>query len=80
MDDPTDSDHFIGDQLLHTDWNPHNVLVPRPARLVDWARTAYGAGWIDPGLWVVWLIASGHTIEQAEHVATQHPAWAEAGS
>lgn len=74
-----DADLFTGDQLLHTDWNPHNVLVVDDrARLVDWAWAARGAGWIDPALWVIWLVATGHTADQAERMAARHTALADA--
>ncbi|MEU6347217.1 aminoglycoside phosphotransferase [Streptomyces sp. NPDC046977] len=72
-------DLFAGEQLLHTDWNPHNVLIADGrARLVDWAWAARGAAWIDPALWVIWLIASGHTPEQAERLAAECTAFADA--
>ncbi|MFB7293290.1 aminoglycoside phosphotransferase [Actinacidiphila glaucinigra] len=74
-----DAERFAGDQLLHTDWNLHNVLVVDDrARLVDWAWAARGAGWIDPALWVIWLIASGHTADQAERMTRWHTALADA--
>ncbi|MEU0184173.1 aminoglycoside phosphotransferase [Streptomyces sp. NPDC006207] len=74
-----DAEQFAGDQLLHTDWNPHNVLVVDDrARLVDWAWAARGAGWIDPALWVIWLIASGHTADEAERMTLRHTMLADA--
>ncbi|MDQ3763145.1 MAG: aminoglycoside phosphotransferase [Actinomycetota bacterium] len=66
---------FAGDHLLHTEWNPGNVLVNDAAHLVDWAWATRGAGWIDPACWVVWLVASGHSPQAAEDWATQIPAW-----
>ncbi|SNR81574.1 protein kinase family protein [Actinacidiphila glaucinigra] len=69
---------FHGDRLLHTDWNPHNVLIAGRARIVDWAWAAQGAGWIDPALWAIWLIACGHTPEGAERSAAGHAAFADA--
>ncbi|MFD8789332.1 aminoglycoside phosphotransferase [Streptomyces vinaceus] len=76
----TTSDWFSGDALLHTDWFPANVLVKSDgtARLVDWAWASTGAAWIDPALWVVWLIKAGHSPEEAEEWARQVPAFAEA--
>lgn len=71
-----DAELFTGDRLLHTDWNPHNVLIAGRARLVDWAWAARGAGWIDPALWAIWLIASAP--EQAEQLSAEHPAFAAA--
>lgn len=76
VEDPDETGLFAGSHLLHTDWNPHNVLiVDGMARLVDWAWASRGASWIDPALWVIWLIASGHSVNSAESLAGQHPAW-----
>ncbi|MBC9728088.1 aminoglycoside phosphotransferase [Streptomyces sp. TRM68367] len=66
---------FAGDALCHTDWFPTNVLITGRAVVVDWAWASRGAGWIDPALWVVWLINSGHTPAQAEQWAARFPAW-----
>lgn len=76
VDDPADLAWFAGDSLLHTEWNPHNVLMTgEHARFVDWGWASIGAAWIDPALWLLWLIAHGHTCEQAEEAAAAHPAW-----
>ncbi|MFF1675699.1 aminoglycoside phosphotransferase [Streptomyces sp. NPDC058256] len=70
---------FAGERLLHTDWHDTNVLVTGgQALLVDWAWASRGAGWIDPALWVIWLISAGHTAPQAEACAAALPAWTEA--
>lgn len=67
---------FAGNALLHTDWNNTNALVHDDrALLVDWAWASRGAAWIDPALWLIWLVAGGHTPEQAEHRAATIPAW-----
>lgn len=51
VDDLEEARRFDGEHLLHTDWNPHNVLViDGMARLVDWAWASRGASWIDPAL------------------------------
>ncbi|MFI7174712.1 aminoglycoside phosphotransferase [Streptomyces spororaveus] len=72
---------FAGTTLLHTDWFPTNVLVAGGrAALVDWAWASRGAAWIDPALWVVWLVKSGHTPEAAEGWAARVPAWNTAGT
>ncbi|MFE7857896.1 aminoglycoside phosphotransferase [Streptomyces sp. NPDC057403] len=79
VDDPADLAWFAGNHLLHTEWNPHNVLVTgHHARLVDWGWASTGALWIDPALWLLWLIAHGHTCQQAEQAAAAHPAWQQA--
>ena len=67
---------FRGDALLHTDLNPHNLLVAGPrVWAVDWAWPTRGAAFIDPALLVVQLIAAGHTPASAEQWASRTPAW-----
>lgn len=74
--EPDELHLFDGSALLHTEWNPANVLVhDGRARLVEWAWVSLGAAWIDPALWVLWLIAAGHDPEQAEFAASGHEAW-----
>ncbi|MFJ5037913.1 aminoglycoside phosphotransferase [Streptomyces parvulus] len=74
--DPADVQYFDGHSLLHTDWKPDNVLIVNgQARLVDWAWASSGAPWIDAALWVIWLIAAGHSPRDAEALAAHHPAW-----
>ncbi|MFI6662279.1 hypothetical protein ACIBL8_42985 [Streptomyces sp. NPDC050523] len=76
VDDPADLSWFAGDSLLHTEWNPHNVLVSGDRALfVAWGWASTGAAWIDPALWLLWLVAHGHTCDQAENAAAAHPAW-----
>ncbi|WP_131745268.1 aminoglycoside phosphotransferase [Frankia sp. Cppng1_Ct_nod] len=73
VDDPS---AFAGDYLLHTDYNPENVLVADRTHLVDWAWSTKGTGWIDPGCWVIWLMAAGdHSAESAEAWAARIPSW-----
>lgn len=67
--------HFKGDSLLHTDLNPHNVLISDRAYLVDWGWATVGARWLDAGYWIIWLIAQGHEPVDAEAVAETVPAW-----
>ena len=50
-------------------------MTDRGALFVDWGWASTGAAWIDPALWVLWLIAHGHTPGQAESEAAAHPAW-----
>ncbi|MYU25964.1 hypothetical protein [Streptomyces sp. SID8352] len=74
--DGSEAELFRGDSLLYTDINPHNLLVQgRRAWAVDWAWPTKGAGFIDPALLVLQLIAAGHTPASAEKWAAQLPAW-----
>jgi hypothetical protein len=66
---------FTGTGLLHTDWNPSNILVNDRAYLVDWAWPTKGADWIDPACLAVWLIACGHSPASAESWAEHIPSW-----
>lgn len=76
LDSPQDAEWLQGEQLLHTDYNPLNVLmVGRRALLVDWAWPTRGAGWVDPACLILRLIAGGHTPMQAERVVSVLPAW-----
>lgn len=55
-----------GEHLLHTDLNPHNILIAEHARIVDWAWPTLGAAWLDPACAALWLIAEGHPPPAAE--------------
>ncbi|ASO18688.1 hypothetical protein FHR81_000950 [Actinoalloteichus hoggarensis] len=68
---------LVGDALLHTDYNPENVLITSDgtARLIDWAWAARGAPWIDPCCLLLQMIADGHNPASAEHWASRTPAW-----
>lgn len=70
---------FGGRTLLHTDWMPYNVLIsPSRPYLIDWAWPTLGAPWMDPAYWLVRLVASGHTVRDAEQYAAQVPGYADA--
>ncbi|MET8831036.1 protein kinase [Streptomyces sp. NPDC004610] len=70
---------FQGDALLHTDVNPSNLLVgERRLWLVDWSWPTRGAGFIDPAILALQLIASGHSPAEAESWAAQCKAWGRA--
>ncbi|WP_238490958.1 phosphotransferase family protein [Actinoplanes flavus] len=67
---------MAGTALLHTDLTAANLIVtPRGLRLVDWAMATRGAPWIELAMLVPWLIAAGHTAEQAEHWLSRNPVW-----
>jgi hypothetical protein len=77
VDSPGDVELLGGNTLLHTDYNPENVLITTSgsARLIDWAWPGRGAAWIDPCVLIVRLIAAGHTPEQAEGCVANVPVW-----
>lgn len=75
LDDPAELEMFAGDALLHTDYNPCNVLISHKARLIDWAWPTRGAAWIDPACLIVRLMAAGHTAADAEGWARRVPSW-----
>jgi hypothetical protein len=75
-DDPRDLNWLDGDRLLHTDWNPLNVLITSGrGLLIDWAWPTRGAGWIDPACLIIRLIATGHTPQTAEATVRDVAAW-----
>jgi hypothetical protein len=82
IDDPANRELLKGGALLHTDFNPLNILITpdNTAHIVDWAWPTLGAAWIDPACLVLRLMAAGHTPKQAEQWADQHPAWRAAAS
>lgn len=74
-----DTELLTGDHLLHTDLNPHNILVTETeTRIVDWSWPTLGAAWLDTACAALWLIAEGHSPAAAESWASQVEAWAEA--
>ncbi|TYK43282.1 aminoglycoside phosphotransferase [Actinomadura decatromicini] len=79
VDDSLDLALLDGDRLLHTDYNPLNILMAEGrALLVDWAWPTRGAGWIDPACLVLRIMSYGHTAEQAEAVVADLSAWRQA--
>jgi len=65
---------LAGDHLLHTDLNPHNILITNTGpRIVDWSWPTLGATWIDTACAALWLIAEGHTPGNAESWAAGVP-------
>lgn len=79
IDDPAARKLLAGDTILHTDYNPANILITRDgAAIIDWAWPTRGAAWIDPACLIPRLIACGHDPANAEDVARQCPAWQQA--
>jgi hypothetical protein len=74
-----DATLLAGDHLLHTDLNPHNILITDAGpRIVDWSWPTLGAAWIDTACAALWLIAEGHSPADAESWAAHVTVWAEA--
>jgi hypothetical protein len=79
VDDPGELEIFRGTTLQHTDWIPHNVLIsPDRPYLIDWAWPTLGAAWMDPAYFLIRLMASGYSAEDAESFAAQIPDFAKA--
>ncbi|MBB5153699.1 aminoglycoside phosphotransferase [Saccharopolyspora phatthalungensis] len=82
VDDPAELELLTGSTLLHTDYNPLNVIIDRAGRahLIDWAWPTRGAAFIDPCVLVYRLISEGHSITGAEKWVAGTPAWASASA
>jgi hypothetical protein len=76
VDDDTDIGLLAGTTLLHTDFNPLNVLLTADGTwIIDWAWPTRGAAFIDPACFLLRLMLGGHTAAQAEAWAAQCPSW-----
>lgn len=77
VDNEADLELFAGSTLLHTDYNPSNILITSEGRawMVDWAWPARGAGWIDACVLACRLLAAGHSVTSAEARLHDLPSW-----
>ncbi|GAB2775908.1 phosphotransferase [Amycolatopsis magusensis] len=74
-------DAAAGDNLLHTDLHPLNILIgDGRAWVIDWAWSRTGAAWVDPAHLVVRLIDEGHSPDAAERWAATTAAWSTASA
>lgn len=65
-----------GGVLLHTDTNPHNLLVgERRGWIVDWAMPAVGPAWVDVAYTAVRLMEADVPAREALGWAGQFPSW-----
>jgi hypothetical protein len=71
VDCEADLEVLDGDALLHTDFNPLNILVgPDRVWMIDWAWPTRGAAFIDAGCFLIRAMAAGHSASQAEALAS----------
>ena len=74
-------DLLDGDALLHTDFNPLNILLgPERTWIIDRAWPTRGAAFIDAACFLIRAMAAGHSASQAEALASTCPGWQHAQS
>lgn len=70
---------LAGESVLHTDTNPHNLLVGNGrAWMVDWAMWAQGPAWVDVAYTAVRLMEADTAPEEALSWAELFPSWRQA--
>jgi len=74
-----DTDWLAGATLLHTDTNPHNLMITDTrAYLIDWAMPAIGPKFVDFAQTAVRLQEAGCSGAQARAWLAQFPEWVHA--
>ncbi len=76
VDREADLDLLDGDAMLHTDFNPVNILLGADrVWIIDWAWPTRGAAFIDAACFLIRAMAAGHSASQAEALVTECPGW-----